>query len=528
MRVDATHAEETMPAGLVRRNSRYYLRRRVPLDIAEAYGKREILKALGTSDYAEAKKRHAREWVRLDDEFDAFRRSQIGDTVGDGTGSMPLPVDTVLSPVTGEPISPTVIALVDLDYLRSRRDRAAKEGWLLEFNRQSQEALALYQAMLDGLIDTGHDDLRVIEGKRNGLRAFLTGEGSMGLAVKRRTLVPIGEAENQLRSLTTTTWDQLVERWAAEKKPEAKTRKAHEAVAKEFKLLVGDFPVEQLTKRHGLAFKDGLVAKEITSANLKTKLSRARTLVNYGYDNDLIGVRIMEGVRAPKAKSVGRKPYSDEALQKLFCGPVHASGLRPVQGRGEASYWLPLIALYSGARLEEIAGLRVSDVVQLALGPGGGSEEKAWFFRIVSIPSENRRLKTEHSERETPIHPELIRLGLIRYAKAMEKAGESQLFPRLTAQASGQRANKWGEWFGTYRRTVCGVSDEKVDFHSFRHTFKDAAREAKIPEGLQRQMMGHAGKDVADGYGSGFSRRAAVEAMATLHINGLPTINPSA
>lgn len=524
--VSATHGAMTdMATGLIRRGGAYSLRRRIPNDLLPSYGgRKEVVKALGTNDREEAKRLHALAWVALDQEFETVR-NELAKVIAPPTDSTK--TSSVLSPVTGEPISPTVVALVDLDHLRSRRDRAAMEGWLPRFNRESKEALALYQAMLDGEISTSGNDLRVIEGKRNGLRAFLTGEGAMGLAVKRRTLVPIGEIENQLRSLTTTTWDQLVDKWAAERKPQAKTRKAHQAIANEFKVLVGDFPVEQLTKRHGLAFKDGLVARGVTSANLKTKLSRAKTLVNYGYDNDLVGVRIMDGVRAPKSKSVGRKPYSDEALKQLFSGPVHANGWRPVQGRGEASYWLPLIAAYSGARLEEIAGLRASDVTALALAQGD-ADEMAWFFKFESRPENNRRLKTEQSERETPIHPELIRLGLIQYAQSVLDAGETLLFPRLTAQASGQRANKWGEWFGKYRKTTCGVDDDRIDFHSFRHTFKDACREAKIPEGLQRQMMGHEAKDVADGYGSGFSRRAAVEAIATVQIPGMPNIEPAA
>ncbi len=511
-----------MPTGLIRRGGAYSLRRRIPNDLLSTYGgRKEVVKALGTNDREEAKRLHALAWVALDQEFEAHR-SRHDEQVATASQGNP---SRVISPITGEPISPSVIALVHLDNLRSRRDKAAKEGWLVRFNRESKEALVLYQAMLDGDVSSSGEDLRVIEGKRNGLRAFLTGEGSMGLAVRRRTLVPTGEAENQLRARTTTTWDQLVRKWAAERQPEAKTHKAHQAIANEFKALVGDFPVEQLTKRHGLAFKDGLVAKGVTPANLKTKLSRAKTLVNYGYDNDLVGVRIMDGLRAPKSKSAGRKPYSDDALEKLFSGPVHSKGWRPVQGRGEASYWLPLIAAYSGARLEEIAGLRTSDVAALALSQGSAADT-GWFFKIESRPESNRRLKTHQSERETPVHPELIRLGIIRYAQSLAASGEVYLFPRLTPQASGRRANKWGEWFGHYRKVTCGIDDTRIDFHSFRHTFKDACREANIPEGLQRQMMGHEAKDVADGYGSGYSRRATTEAIAKVKIVGMPFIKP--
>lgn len=526
MHVDATHAEDDdMPLGLRKRGGRYVIRRRVPLDLVEVIGRREVTKALGTGEREEAKRLGRRWWVERDQEFDALRASVAA--LGD-VGSDPIvrTSNSVVSPVTAEPISPTVIALVNLDELRDRREAAFKEGRLADFNRQSEEALALYQAMLEGRIPAGGNDLRVIEGKRNGLRAFLSGDGAMGLAVKRRTLVPSSEAQNQLRSLTTTTWDQLVSKWATERTPGAKSRKAHEAIANAFVQLVGNAPVEQLTKRDALAFKDSLVANGITAANLKTKLSRLKTLANYGYENDLMGVRIVDGVRAPRSKVVGRVPYSDDALRKLFSGPVHQDGARPTQGRGEAAFWLPLIAAYSGARLEEIAGLRVSDVAELALGDGGDPTE-AWFFRFIPDPNANRRLKTERSERETPVHPELIRLGLIRYAQDLAATGETQLFPRLTQQRSGQRGNKWGEWFGTYRRVTCSISDTRIDFHSFRHTFKDAARNADMPEGLQRQMMGHEGRDVADGYGSGFNRRKAVEALARVRLPALPDIEPA-
>ena len=38
-------------------------------------------------------------------------------------------------------------------------------------------------------------------------------------------------------------------------------------------------------------------------------------------------------------------------------------GERPQGGKGEASFWLPLLALFTGARLGEIASLRASEVL---------------------------------------------------------------------------------------------------------------------------------------------------------------------
>jgi hypothetical protein len=58
---------------LHRRGNRYYIRRRVPLDLVPHYKRLELTKALGTSDYTEAKALCRRADVQLDDEFNAIR-----------------------------------------------------------------------------------------------------------------------------------------------------------------------------------------------------------------------------------------------------------------------------------------------------------------------------------------------------------------------------------------------------------------------------------------------------------------------
>jgi hypothetical protein len=57
------------------------------------------------------------------------------------------------------------------------------------------------------------------------------------------------------------------------------------------------------------------------------------------------------------------KQYSQGDLVKIFTSPIYTEGFRP-SGRsyGEAVYWLPLLAYYTAARVEELAQLYVSDV----------------------------------------------------------------------------------------------------------------------------------------------------------------------
>ena len=169
-------------------------------------------------------------------------------------------------------------------------------------------------------------------------------------------------------------------------------------------------------------------------------------------------------------------------------GPVHANGERPKGGRGEAAYWLPLIALYSGARLAEIAQLTKVDV--------GTNADGVLYFDINR--NNGKRTKSLSSIRQVPLHQRLIELGFVQYAEDISDG--AALFPGLEEAASGQIAKTWGQWFSRYKKAR-GIEGRK-DFHSFRHTFTDACREAGIDSELRKKITGHSPQDVGGGYGT--------------------------
>lgn len=260
------------------------------------------------------------------------------------------------------------------------------------------------------------------------------------------------------------------------------------------------------------------------------KLSRLRTLIGWAYQNDLAPSNVAEGISVKVADSgkTQRLPFSLPELQAVFASPIYAKGERPKGGRLEAAYWLPLLGLFTGARLEEIGQLRVSDVQYKEYPDQDGKMLSGWFLSIAAGTDElgqANRIKNAASERLVPLHPELERLGFIAYVeKLVDQKG--RVFPDLKPNIYGRHTAKWGEWFGRHLRTVCGVADKRKVFHSFRHTFKDYTRRARIAEGVQRQLMGHAGRDVADDYGSGYDLLSLVEAMATYRVPGLEIGKP--
>jgi hypothetical protein len=136
--------------------------------------------------------------------------------------------------------------------------------------------------------------------------------------------------------------------------------------------------------------------------------------------------------RAERAARDQREEWDSEDLQTLFRSPVwtgcHAYYRTEVGTEiiRDAKFWLPLLALYHGARLEEFADLYARDVY---------CDNGTWAFNLRETeiqPGElARRLKTPGATRAVPIHPEIIRIGFLQYLRAAAPGPDDAVFPTL-------------------------------------------------------------------------------------------------
>jgi integrase len=316
---------------------------------------------------------------------------------------------------------------------------------------------------------------------------------------------------------------EVVDGWAAERKPVQKGVDTHRAVARWFYERVGRKCVREITRADVLSFKAKLIAEGATPANIRVKLSRLRTLLQWAADNDLAVANVAKGIGIKDTAQAQnrRREFDLESLRRIFASPVFASNERPAGGKGEAAYWLPILALYTGARLEELGQLRQKDVQLRSYVDEEGQERTAWVIHIVSDPIDGLALKNAVSERIVPVHTTLERLGFIEFVRSAKDRNAERIFDLLRPNVYGRLTAKWGEWFGAYLRTACCIPDRRLVFHSFRHSFKQFARHAGINEGVQRQLMGHSSGDAADHYGSGFTVHQLVEGMKMYAVPGL-------
>ncbi len=412
--------------GLIRRDGgRYSTRRVIPKDLRPAYGGKEVIvKALGTADLAEAKRLHVALWAAQDREFAEARAAMAAAEKA----------PAVETKAAAKPIDIDAYAARALVALRKKRAEYLAAGRLEDFNLEAREGLETYQAILEGGDAVGLS-LPEAEGMRVATLAILTGEGAAALAAAP-AVKPTASGGPRVPLAD------VLDKWKAERTPQPRTVRDLTRTVKRFEAVVGKLAVQDVTKQHVIAFKDTLLSEGKSPGNINVIIPFLGTLFNYAVDNDLIPANPAKGIKvADKRRAKDKRLHFDrDELKAMFSGPVHTDGARPVGGGGEAAYWLPLLALYTGARQTELGQLHPDDVYEEAYLDEDGGEHSAWVMRFAENEERGQKVKTEGSERRIPIHPDLIGLGFLRSRRLRRLNAGSASSIRSTRQ---RRANLW-------------------------------------------------------------------------------------
>jgi integrase len=338
------------------------------------------------------------------------------------------------------------------------------------------------------------------------------------------------------------------EGWKRDGNHSPRTLQDFEYAIRLFGQLHGDMSVAHIRKSHAREFREALravpvkrfrtgslrtaplpglaqwgrahpAAQKITATTINKLLGGVQAVTKWASGEDgfvpdewsdpFAGIRI-DGDESDRA------PFSTEELQAILRTPIYTEGDRPAGGQGEAAFWLPLLALFTGARLGELSGLRVSDIAHEEL-------VGAVCVYIASDTKSGRRLKTKASARVIPVHAQLIAAGFMDFVGRQKVAGDKAwLFPKVAPGTTGARA--FSKWFGRYIGAQ-GVTDETKVFHSFRHNFTDALRIAGVADAVARALVGHSQSGVHGRYGAkdmaARYRHRLAEAVASVAYAGL-------
>ncbi|PPQ36681.1 hypothetical protein CH337_07555 [Rhodoblastus acidophilus] len=242
----------------------------------------------------------------------------------------------------------------------------------------------------------------------------------------------------------------------------------------------------------------------------------------YIFKNPARGLRVVDPVR----KKDKRQPFTNEQLTRIFNAPLykgcvddeagyaHPGKCKPRRGR----FWVPLIGLFSGMRLNEICQLEIADVKKI--------DEVECFVitRETGSGAIDKKLKTENAERFVPVHPTLIEIGILQYVNSRRASGRGKLFSDLSVASTGYYSDNFSKWFANFLEKA-GAKAPRTSFHSFRHNFRDALREAKVRKDIAYALGGWANEnsdcdDTAENYGRGFSVNILREAIAKVDYQG--------
>ena len=432
---------------LTRRNGRYHFRIRVPQDLLAVIRTREIHKSLGTTDGRTAKALATTLKVKLESEFAGLRQQAI---LSSSLVQGPNGQNHAAAAVTHASIHPTNMATQETAY--------------------GPDLAELIEAFVEEKAKTWTS--RTTQMHSVAFRLFLSFVGSKPIGLLSRK-----ECKNFKQTL-----EKLPPKWQSRFK---------------------DMELQDIA---------AMGLPTISPATVNRLLSPICSFFNWAVVEGLISanpvlrLRAVHRVRA----DTQRAAFSADDLRLLFEKSPMYKGCVSARERNhagsiiikDARFWLPLIALFTGMRIEEIAQLRCRDIRQV---------DGVWVIDVNT--TDGNRLKNQNSQRLIPVHSELLAIGLVDHTKKTNASGHERLWPVFRKDKHGSYSAGYSKWFGQYKNLI-GLTDPKKTFHSFRHTFIDQLKQLDVPDGKIQELVGHANHSITTGrYGKPYRPAALKEVI---------------
>jgi hypothetical protein len=259
----------------------------------------------------------------------------------------------------------------------------------------------------------------------------------------------------------------------------------------------------------------------VTATTLKKRIGSIQALLSFAHQQRWIEHHVGTGVRITgySRKTRGRRSFRHDELAKLF---RHDLFLRPdllLQRRTKVSdltlFWLFVLGLTSGARIEEVGQARVTDV---------RTDAGILYIDIDDYAEDddlpNKSIKTDNSRRIMPIHALALSIGFDRYVEGLRSVGQDMLFPDLQANVFGKLTQEASRRANRFIDAVV-TDDSRLVFHSLRHHFKDRGREAEVQEHMLDQLCGHAPASVGARYGDGAGIQSLKRSLDRMHFDAV-------
>lgn len=473
-----------------RHNSRYYFRGHIPIDLRPHFGgKAEFRVSLGTSDKAAAKRKALKIWVELQATFDHIREAILTD-------------NSATQRLQGQ-------------LLIEKAKAALARGENKSLRQQLQWAEA----------DAKRGEKRASQVARDAVTALAGGQATCSESAVTPT--PFGQVAREYMN--------QYKRVGGKGKPPAPSTLGKKQEKVDFWIgLYGERQIHEFSKADIGKVLDFIYDLPANSSKLyespakaveaalngheHKSLNAGKTVVDYlhsladifkfscgkGYIETNPATHLYEVKQHTETATI-KPPFSNDDLLKIFpanYGDGFQRNRNPDPVKMTARFWLPLLSLFSGARLEELCQLRVDDVATC-------SESNVPFYRITNEgeahDGQAKRTKNKNSVRLIPIHPRLIEIGFLDFVEERRACNGDSAGLFALKRGEGERMGKGvSHWFsrqekrtskdggvyyiggymeskGVQKTGEVGSKPWSKSFHTLRHTLINHLRNQKHP-----------------------------------------------
>lgn len=226
-----------------------------------------------------------------------------------------------------------------------------------------------------------------------------------------------------------------------------------------------------------------------SESNASKKMERISTMFEWALQEKRkwgIDANPFAGFGQAKDSGTPRRPFTHDELRALL---THKS-FQTRHFRTTYSYWLIPLALFTGAREGELCQLDVKDFVEVDGIPCIDINDID-ASEVVDEGGHKKRVKNKNAKRLVPIHPELVRPGLLRYVKQLRERGQVHFFNELSRGRRDGPAHAASNWFQRFRESVGITGKQEAVFHSFRHLFITQILDSGVSPHMLAPIVGH-------------------------------------
>ncbi|XXD08237.1 tyrosine-type recombinase/integrase [Klebsiella sp. R445] len=377
-------------------------------------------------------------------------------------------------------------------------DAVASEQLTIDQHRYIAEALTVLKACMER-----------IEGNNKPLLDYLDGHGNVAANVPVSVGLDVSE---------TVCLSDLIEQYESENiqnwKPAtlSENQASHSTLVEIFKHLgIDDLTkatradmiavrdiLQQIPKNRKQRFKDAplveLLARadksdcmDVVTINNKY-LVKMSAVIKWAVRNGLIERNLTEGLELkapPRKASDARKAFTVTQVDLL----INAAAKYADKPSGKPyHYYVPVLAAITGARLNEVAQLQVSDIKTTECG--------TVYIHINESGLKGKSIKNPHSERSVPLVDGAYGFVLADFMNLVEsRRGASEddstmIFDglRLMKNGYGEQVSKW------FNRTLLPkviIDRDGLAFHSLRHTVATQLKRKGVELAYAQAILGH-------------------------------------